>query len=352
MTIESPARDVETAYVDPLSGDDWDELLERYSGASFFHTSAWAKVLVSTYGHKPYYLRFFSGADILGLLPMMEVRTTLSGRRGICLPFTDFCGPLMSVDLGNCVISKLLELSRSRCWKHFELRGPLGSAFGAVNAAPYYGHSLDVRGTEDRIFARFGSAVRRAIRKAQALGVAVGVTQSRDAVFDFYSLHVRTRRRHGLPPPPFSFFENIYREVVKKGSGFIVLAKIAGRAVAAAMFFTFRKQAVYKYGASDERFQESRGNNLVMWEGIKHLARNGCESLHLGRTSLQNNGLRRFKLAWGAEEEIIKYFRFDTSSGAWIAGHDRAAGFHNVIFRRLPLSLNRMIGSLIYRHLD
>src|SRR5205823_295553 len=117
-----------------------------------------------------------------------------------------------------------------------------------------------------------------------------------------------TRKRHGLPPQPVSFFLNIYEEVIKAGLGFLVMAKSGSRPVAAAVFFHHGKSAVYKFGASDESFQELRGNNLVMWEAIQSLARRGFKTLHFGRTSPANAGLRRFKLAWGTTEETISYY--------------------------------------------
>ena len=46
-------------------------------------------------------------------------------------------------------------------------------------------------------------------------------------------------------------------------------------------------------------FQNLRPNNLVMWEGIKSLMQRGADTLHLGRTSMENEGLRRFKLSRG-----------------------------------------------------
>ena len=92
------------------------------------------------------------------------------------------------------------------------------------------------------------------------------------AINDFYQLHVQTRRRHGLPPQPASFFLNIYEHIIKPGLGFIVLAQRESRPIAAAIFFRFGRNALYKYGASDKRFQEFRANDLVMWHGIQFLA--------------------------------------------------------------------------------
>jgi hypothetical protein len=124
------------------------------------------------------------------------------------------------------------------------------------------------------------------------------------------------------------------------------------RPVAAAVFLQFGKKAVYKFGASDFRVQALRGNNLVMWEAIRVLAENGVESLHFGRTSLDNEGLRRFKLSWGTQEEKLEYLKLDTATGIWVSGRDATSGFHTAVFSRLPLALNRLAGAVIYPHLD
>ena len=70
-------------------------------------------------------------------------------------------------------------------------------------------------------------------------------------------------------------------------------------------------RAIYKFGASDPKFQELRGNNVVMSRAIEWCAGHGMEALDFGRTETTNDGLRRFKLGWGAEETEIQYSRYD-----------------------------------------
>jgi hypothetical protein len=57
-------------------------------------------------------------------------------------------------------------------------------------------------------------------------------------------------------------------------------------------------------------------------------------------------------MGWGTEEELIEYFKFDIEEKAWDSNGRDGLGFHNKIFRRLPLVLNRFAGSVIYPHLD
>jgi len=66
--------------------------------------------------------------------------------------------------------------------------------------------------------------------------------------------------------------------------------------------------------------------------------------------SLENEGLRRFKLGWGTQERRIDYFRYDQRKAAFVTARDESSGWHNRIFRMLPVSLSRLIGAASYRH--
>jgi len=281
----------------------------------------------------------------------MEVRSPFTGRRGVCLPFSDACDPLIfDPEARPLVTDQLVRFARERRWKYLEIRGGRSLQLSASPATKFYEHTLDLCGPAEELITHFDSAVRRAIRKAERNGVDALIVRNRQAVSHFYQLHVQTRRRHGLPPQPASFFVNIHEHIIRPGIGFIVLARYRSRFIAAAVFFRFGKTAFYKYGASDNRFQEFRANNLVMWQGIQFLARQGAERLHFGRTDCENDGLRRFKLSWGTEEETLNYFRVDPSGREYAARH--GSTFHKRIFCKLPLAFNRLAGSMIYPHLD
>lgn len=347
-----PSADVRI--IDPRYESDWDRLVLSHRGFNFFHRAAWAKVLCRTYGHKPLYLHLFRGNESLALVPIMEVVSRVTGRRGVSMPFSDFCEPLPSGGWNQeQLLETLVELAHERKWRYFQLRGGrAGLPAGAIASERFYGHKLNLTIGIERLAARFQSSVRRAIRKAEKSGLRIEVSSARKAMLDFYQLHVGTRRRHGLPPQSLSYFLNIDEEIMKAGLGFIVLAKNRTKAIAGAVFFCSGDAALFKFGASDERSHDFRGNNLVMWEGIKQLVGQGLRTVHFGRTTLNNGGLRRFKLSWGTEEEVIEYFRFALSPQTWLNFGRNASEFHNQLFRSLPLAVNRIAGSLIYSHLD
>lgn len=130
----------------------------------------------------------------------------------------------------------------------------------------------------------------------------------------------------------------------------VVVAGFQNRPIAASVYFRLGTRAIYKFGASDESFQQLRGSNLVMWEAIKQLAHDGAKTLHLGRTSVGNDGLRRFKLGWGADEHKIEYVKYDLRKGRFVTARDQTVNWSNRLFRALPVSLSRLIGAALYRH--
>ena len=339
--------------IDPSQYAEWDHLLSCHPKSSFFHTSAWAKVLKATYGHVPSYFCRFSNGRLQDLLPTVEVARRLTGRRGVSLAFTDVCEPLRSSsEAGGPLYQEAMAHGHQRGWRFLECRGNNHDRPGCSPSLVFYRHVIGLGGNKGKQFDHLDSAVRRAVRKAQKSSVTIEFGNDPESIQAFYRLHCVTRRRHGVPPQPFRFFENILRYVVLPGHGFVALARCGKEIVAGGVFFHHLKQSYYKFGASDSRFQHLRPNDLLMWDVISRYGTEGYEALDLGRTSLANQGLRRFKLGFGAREYSIEYFKYDFRKQSFVRDVDRAQSWANPLLRRLPLSWLRLIGQVVYPHLS
>jgi lipid II:glycine glycyltransferase (peptidoglycan interpeptide bridge formation enzyme) len=244
-----------------------------------------------------------------------------------------------------------MECGRQRHWRCLECRGGNEAWEGSKPSLAFYGHRLDLEPGAERVFGGFSGALRRGIRKAQAAGLRVEFGAGLDSVEVFYDLHCRTRRRHGLPPQPFCFFANIQRHLLERGGGFVAIVRLDNQPAGAAVFFCQGRNALYKFGASAPAFLQWRPNNLVMWESIKQCMALGCKQLHFGRTSIGNEGLRRFKIGFGAREEQIRYAKYDFKAGGFVTDKDRVEGWFNRVFGYMPLSWLRLAGKVLYPHL-
>jgi hypothetical protein len=364
---------VNTLIIDPTQFDDWDNLLLSMPDATFFHSSSWARVLKESYGYRPCYFAGIRNERLAALIPLMEVGSLLTGNRGVSLPFTDYCDSLGDEALVlQELFKQIIRYGRETGWKYIELRAgeetlsrrcqnePGGILLSNANLelasrdtipyTGYVGHTLDLAGNEQRIYEKFRGSNKRSIRKAVKEGVEIEISNSLKSVNEFYRLNCMARKRHGLPPQPYSFFEKIHDHILSRNYGFLICASWKGKTIAGAVFFHFGNKAVFKYGASDIAYQQVRANNLVMWEGIRWCCKKGYKSLCFGRTEAQNKGLIQFKSGWGATEHKINYSRYDFKKETFVSEQLRTTGFHTRIFKNTPAPILKGVGALLYRH--
>ncbi|MBW1929160.1 MAG: peptidoglycan bridge formation glycyltransferase FemA/FemB family protein [Deltaproteobacteria bacterium] len=284
------------------------------------------------------------------LVPFMEINSFITGKRGVSLPFTDSC-PIISPDEGRFtqLFHQIVEHGKQAKWKYIEFRGGQEFFRNEPPSLTYYTHDLDLTKDEEGLLASFRNSTKRNIKRAVRERVKVQISHSLDSVRHFFFLNCKTRKRHGLPPQPFRFFKKLHEHVISKEQGFVCLAQYEGKAIAGVIFLVFGKKAIYKYGASDMKYQHLRANNLVMWEAIKECINKGRETLNLGRTEPQNEGLLQFKRGWNPEERSMKYHRYDLRNQAFIKDTGNPRESYNFL-RRMPLWLLNLTGTLLYKH--
>jgi len=339
----------EIEILNPSGQTDWNKILCRTPGGSFFHTVNWAEVLRESYHYEPIYLSIRKQGALQALLPVMEVNSYLTGKRGVSLPFSDYCEPIVTdAEQFQKLFAAAIALGKERRWRYLELRGG-GDFFNKPESSEWhYTHSLDLEniGTD-----AFSASTRRNIRKAENQNLDITFSTSPDALQAFSRLNALTRRHHGLPPQPRRFFQCIRDHILLRNLGFIVLASLRGEAIAANVYFTFGDKIVYKYGASYRTLQYLRANNLVMWEAIRWGRDHGYRGLCLGRTEPGNDGLRRFKMGWGAQERIIRYYRYDLQNKTFTKTPRIVRPLHKKVFSNLPIPILNLLGRLLYRHM-
>lgn len=338
--------------LDPTNFETWDDLLDSFPESSFFHTGAWAKVIRDSYHYIPKYFTVVEDSKLAALIPVFEASSFLTGTRGVSLPFTDYCKPLTN---GSFPLQELLgsviEHGRTSGWKYLELRAAHEILPDAPPSGRFYSHILDLSGDEKKIHAKLRSSTQRNIKRALNEGVKVEFMDTLRSVEEFYRLNCLTRREHGLPPQPVKFFRNVHQHIISRGKGHVVLAMHGRQVIAGCVFFHFGRKAIYKYGASDRRFQHLRANNLIMWEAIRQYCVERYESFCFGRTDPENAGLRQFKQGWGPREETITYYRYDLKKDAFSSDERKVSELYKKVFRLMPISLLRMAGNLLYRHM-
>jgi CelD/BcsL family acetyltransferase involved in cellulose biosynthesis len=325
----------------------WLELVRADPAALPFHHPAWTLLLAESYAFEPFVLAIVDGSGrIVAGIPVVEVGGRVRGRRWVSLPFTDVCPPLVA-DSGVDSFASEIEQARSSAGiASVEVRARLRGAAASEQTAVL--HELPLIADPEQVAASFRASVRRNIRTAERGPAVLRIASTEsDLTETFYGLHVDVRRRLGLPVQPRRFFRLLWSRMIQPGLGRVLLADVGAETVAGAVFLTWNRSVVYKYGASNPRYWPLRPNNLLFWDAIKWACENGYERLDFGRTNLNAPSLRRFKLGWATQEHPLEYTLLGSAATNGLRGEPprivRSA------IRRSPRWVVRALGEILYR---
>ena len=340
--------------LDPITDPRWPELLHGDERASIFHTRGWLQALRKTYGYQPIVLTTSSPEQPLANgLVLCSVKSWVTGKRLVSLPFSDHCQPLGDVEGSfDEMISYLQQLTKAGSFKYFELRPrtQLSRCSDRLSESDAYAfHAIDLRPSEDALFQGFHKdSIRRKVTRAQREGVTYAVGSTEKLLRDFYGLFVMTRKRHGVPPSPFAWFRNLIDSAGEKAE--IRIAAKDDVPVAGLFTLKHNRTIVYKYGASDERFSNLGGTPFLFWKAILESKAEGFEEMDLGRSDLDNEGLIVFKNRLGGTRSDLSYWRLPIKSArtqSVLPGLEIA----KKVFAIVPDSVRIGVGNLLYKHL-
>src|SRR6202140_5816450 len=146
--------------VKPLEDPRWITLSLEHPSASVFHSRQWLRALHQSYGYEPMaYTSTPPGAPLSNALLFCRVKSWLTGRRLVSLPFSDHCEPLVDgVDQLNELLTPALQELREGIIKYIDIR-PLSLSFseGTKGAESYFIHFLDLRPTLDELHKKLHS---------------------------------------------------------------------------------------------------------------------------------------------------------------------------------------------------
>jgi lipid II:glycine glycyltransferase (peptidoglycan interpeptide bridge formation enzyme) len=186
------------------------------------------------------------------------------------------------------------------------------------------------------------------VRIAERSGVRIVAGDPARELEVFYRLHLRTRRRLGVPTQPRRFFDLLLERVLKPGLGFMLSAYVGDTPVAAAVFGCWNGTAIYKYSARDERFAKLNANYLLLWTAIQAASERGCHTFDLGRSDEDQADLRGFKNGWGAREEPLTYSFVATTPVTLSSGAANRA--LSMVIRNSAPWVCRTVGELFYKY--
>ena len=343
--------------LDPIQDARWADLVERHPRASVFHTIGWLQALRATYEYEPVVFTTSAPTEELenGLV-FCRVKSWLTGNRLVSLPFSDHCEPLCDAAHDLSFLLRNLQSSLpDEHWKYVEIRPinlGLGESESGIEFSPSATHSLhvlDLRPDLEELFRRMDKdSVQRRIGRADRADLVEYCGRSNDLLQDFYKLFIATRSRHGLPPIPYSWFQNLVAS--QKEALQIRVAYKDETPIAGILTLRFRNTVYYKYGCSAAQFNRLGAMPWLLWKAMQEAKLHGALEFDLGRTEEGNAGLLNFKNHWVPVPKQMRYWKFPRASSA-VSENGWKLRLAKRVFSFMPEPVLAVTGKLIYRHI-
>ena len=308
--------------------DEWNDLVERTPYASAYHLWEWGEALSSTYGYQKYYLTATHNHEVVGLFPLVHVKSRIFGSRLISVPFCEYGGPLADPGLDDqetqLVIEALLDatdkLARTLKVQYVETRNPSLEVTrdsitvkGYRNVRRYVTFRVNLAMELEELWSNLHKKTRNAIRKAMKRGVEAKDVKGTEELESYYQLYLQTQRRHGTPPHSYTLFERLHDAFGVKGKIKMLLAEYRGRPIAGVMTFNHDKTIFWWNNVTDTKHRSLNPTNLLLWNMFEWGVQNGYHTLDLGRTR-KGTTVYRFKSGWGGRETYLRDYVYFLSS--------------------------------------
>lgn len=281
----------------------WEAFVEGCPEATFFHRIGWRQILERCFGHRTHYLVAERGGDIVGILPLAEVRSLLFGHALVSLPFCAHAGVAALDEVATAGLHRAAERRAERLGvDHLELRHRAMRlpAWAQQDLYASFRKTLDPQAEANLL------AIPRKQRAMVRKGIKNGlVSEIDEGVERFFPLYADNVHRHGTPPLSRRYFEALL-ETFGPSAEVLTVSDARGEAVSSVLSFYFRDEVLPYYAGDALAAREVAANDFKYWELMRRACERGVRVFDFGR-SKQGTGPYSFKKNWGFEPEPMAY---------------------------------------------
>jgi len=323
----------------------WDDFVRGHADGTFYHLSAWKKVIGAQLRHPTYYIYVERDDSIDGVLPLARVKSWLFGDALISLPFLVYGGPVSNSDESrDALIDYAKTLAEDLGVDYLELRNRRRLTDWPAKDK-YVTFRKAIESDVDSNLMAIPRKQRAVIRKAIKTGLVAEFDERTDRLYDILS---ECKRNLGTP-----FFSNRYLACLKDTFGEdceILTVLHQDEILTSVMSFRFRNQILPYYGGGGMAARRFGANDFMYWKVMEDACERGVEVFDFGR-SRKGTGPYNFKKYWGFEPEQLSY-EFYLVRARELPEADPSSGKYKRFidaWSRLPLPLAKLVGPPLAR---
>lgn len=329
------------------------DFVRAHPDATPFHLPEWITGVANGCGQRAHCLvaEQANGA-IVGVLPLVEVRSPLFGRALVGSGFGVGGGILAE---GAAAVAVLADAGwalagRLRC-PTLELRGgPVPDAAWNVDSTTYLGFARDLAADDDAELLAIPRKQRAEVRKALASDLIVMNGRNAGDLKAHYQVYAESVRNLGTPVFPARLFAEVLHGF---GDDADILVVSHGGKPVASVLSLYLNGTVYPYwGGGTHAARALRANERLYFALMAHARERGCTRFDFGRSKV-GTGPAAFKKNFGFDGVPLTYASriADGAAPREINPMSPRYRLQVKLWRKLPLWLANRAGPLISRGL-
>lgn len=326
----------------------WNDYLSNHPFSTFYHKAEWKMIMEREFGHRTYYIMAMDRTEVVGVLPLVHIKSMVFGSIFCSMPFLNLGGVIANNHVIERVLLeeaiKILEYQRG---DYLELRQYRKSSADLPYKAHKISMTIELANNPDDLWNKFKSKHRRDIRRAAKNDLSFRMG-GRELLNDFYSTMQQGWKQLGTPLYRKKFFEILLDELGGHIDIFVVYHK--REPVATALNGLFKDTVEGLWAATAGQAARLMANYVLYWEMIRVYCLRNYKYFHLGRSSKDSGG-HAFKVKWNASPKQLYWEYALCRSKAVPELNVQNPRYSQAIrmWRALPLFVTHFLGPFIAR---
>lgn len=328
----------------------WDDFVDRCPDATFFHRIGWRQVIESVFRHRTHFLYAEQSGQIVGILPLAEVKSWLFGHSLQSLPFCVYGGSAVTIpEAAPALHAAAKSLAETLGASHLELRHRIAKQSDwPSNDQLYVTYRKELSADIESNLLAIPRKQRAMVRKGIKNGLAGAIDSDVDRFFALYADNVH---RHGTPALPKRYFATL-KQVFGDDCEVLTVTDPAGKPISSVLSFYFRDEVLPYYAGDDLTARDLAGNDFKYWDLMRRACERKIRIFDYGR-SKRGTGSFDFKKNWGFEATPLVY-EYALLRGQEIPQNNPLNPKYQAfiaLWRKLPIGVANFLGPHIVRNL-
>ncbi len=330
----------------------WDDYVMRSNNARCYHLTGWKDVIEQSFGHTTWYLLSEDERGAInGILPLVQLKSQLFGNFAVSLPYFNYGGLCAdNAEIGAQLAAGAIRCAKEEGVQHIELRHKNPMEIGWQVKTSKVSMFLPLPPTPGELWESFPTKLRTQVRRPSKEGMSAMLGRE-ELLEDFYTVFSVNMRDLGTPVYSKGFFRSILR-AFPETSWICTVRTKDGQPAAAGFLVGFKETLEIPWASSLRQYNRISPNMLLYWTVLSMGCEKGYGSFDFGR-STPGEGTFRFKEQWGAKP-IQLYWHYWMKNGQKppeLNPHNPKYRLAINIWKRLPVSVTRLIGPAIVKNL-